>query len=40
VGPECARKAVSVIEEAKQTALQHDRERYRNEVTNLGFTIE
>jgi hypothetical protein len=40
VGPECARKLPEVIEQAKQRALRADRERYRREVLDLGFTIE
>jgi hypothetical protein len=40
VGPECARKPAALIEQAKQQALEGDRERYRREVSDLGFTVE
>jgi hypothetical protein len=40
VGPECARKSAALIEQAKHQALERDRERYRRDVSNLGFTID
>lgn len=40
VGPECSRKSPELVEQAKQTALEGDRRRYRREVVDLGFKIE
>jgi len=40
VGPECSRKPPGEVEQAKLSALEADRGRYRREVLDLGFTVE
>jgi hypothetical protein len=39
VGLECELKPAGQIEQAKREALEHDRQRYRREVIDPGFTI-
>jgi hypothetical protein len=39
VGAECARKPAWQVEQAREAARDHDRERYRREVIKPGFRI-
>jgi hypothetical protein len=39
VGAECARKPGWQVEQAREAAREHDRERYRREVIKPGFRI-